>query len=108
MLIHIGNGYLVRERDVIGFFDIDGSVTPPITAQFLREAERRGQCASAVLDLPRSFVLEVPAKEGRAGGGTSRGRVGGKKSRRGTDELVILSHLSSVALARRADGAKRP
>lgn len=99
MLIHIGNGYLVRDRDVVGFFDIDGSVTPAITAEFLKSAERRGQCASAVLDLPRCFVLEVP----EGSGGDLRGRGRGKK-----DELVILSHLSSSALAKRADAAKRP
>lgn len=97
MLIHIGNGYLVRERDVVGFFDIDGNVTPPITAEFLRSAERGGKCASAVLDLPRSFVIESPERSG----GASRVKI--RHGEGGSDELVILSHLSSSALAGRAE-----
>lgn len=82
MLIHIGNGYLVRERDVVGIFDLDGSVTPDITTDFLKKSEEKGECESAVLDLPRSFVLEE-----------SDGK-----------QKVILSHISSTALASRNKG----
>ena len=82
MLIHLGNGYLVRERDVLGIFNIDGDVTDEITTEFLRTSEERGEVVSAVLDLPRSFVLES---------------VKGK-------EKVILSHISSLSLAGRKKG----
>ena len=82
MLIHLGNGYLVRARDVIGIFNIDGDVTDEITTDFLRKSEERGEVESAVLDLPRSFVLE--------------------NSERG--EKVILSHISSLSLAGRKKG----
>ena len=82
MLIHIGNGYLVRDRDVIGIFDLDGEITPDITTDFLKKREEAGECESAVLDLPRSFVLEVA--DGR--------------------EKVILSHISSASLAGRNKG----
>ena len=82
MLIHLGNGYLVRERDGLGIFNIDGDVTDEITTEFLRKSEERGEVVSAVLDLPRSFVLES---------------VNGK-------EKVILSHISSVSLAGRKKG----
>ena len=82
MLIHIGNGYLVRDRDVIGIFDLDGAVTPEITTNFLKRKQAEGKCDSAVLDLPRSFVLEES----------------------GGEEKVILSHISSGALASRDKG----
>ena len=82
MLIHIGNGYLVRDRDVIGIFDLDGDVTPEITTEFLKKRQEAGECESAVLDLPRSFVLE---------------EADGKQK-------VILSHISSTALAGRNKG----
>ena len=82
MLIHIGNGYLVRDRDVVGIFDLDGAVTPEITTDFLKRMESEGKCDSAVLDLPRSFVLEEAQGE----------------------EKVILSHISSGALASRDKG----
>lgn len=82
MLIHIGNGYLVRERDVVGIFDLDGETTPQITTDFLKKMEEKGACESAVLDLPRSFVLEEANGE----------------------EKVILSHISSGALVGRNKG----
>ena len=110
MLVHIGNGRLVRDRDVIGFFDLDGSVTPADTSDFLKKAEKDGRCASAALDLPRSFVLKSKAD------GISAGMsVGGNKLKRGylsaTGRLksesrgdeVILTHISSVSLAGRAN-----
>ncbi|MCI9450372.1 MAG: DUF370 domain-containing protein [Clostridiales bacterium] len=80
MLIHIGNEYLVRARDVIGIFDLDGDITPQITTEFLKASQKNGRCESAVLDLPRSFVLTE--KDGK--------------------EKVILSHLSSSALGERS------
>jgi len=82
MLIHIGNGYLVRDRDVVGIFDLDGEVTGETTTDFLKNMESAGKCDSAVLDLPRSFVLEASDNE----------------------EKVILSHISSSALALRDKG----
>lgn len=82
MLIHIGNGYLVRERDVVGIFDLDGEVTGEATSDLLRRAQSEGKCESAVLDLPRSFVLTED----------------------GASEKVILSHISSASLAARDKG----
>jgi len=60
MLIHIGAGYLVREKDIVGYFDIDGKVDSAITNDFLKKAEKNGQCDTAGEDLPRSFVLTSP------------------------------------------------
>lgn len=82
MLIHIGNGYIVRGDDVVGIFDLDGDVTGEATSDFLRRAERDGRTETSVLDLPRSFVLT----DGRDG------------------EKVILSHISSQSLAGRDRG----
>ncbi len=79
MLKHLGNGCLVRERDIIGIFDLDGEVTPKATTKMLRRLEREGKCTSAVLDLPRSFIL---------------------MDKNGNDS-AILSHISSGALAKR-------
>ncbi len=82
MLIHIGNGYIVRGDDVIGIFDLDGDVTGADTAEFLKRCEREGRTETSVLDLPRSFVLTEC--DGR--------------------ERVILSHISSPSLAGRDRG----
>ncbi len=82
MLIHIGNGYLVRGDDVIGIFDMDGDVTPEATTEFLKAAQKAGKCESAVIDIPRSFVI----------------------TQKNGEEKVILSHISSVSLSARQKG----
>ncbi len=75
MLVHIGAGYLVREEDIVGYFDIDGKVDSVITKEFLQRAEKKGQCDTAGTDLPRSFVLTSPVKR-RTGKGTMRNTPG--------------------------------
>ena len=81
MYIHIGSHRTVKRSSVIGFFDLDGDVTPKVTADFLRRAEEAGIVDSAGTDIPRSFVL-CEDKEG---------------------ERVILSHISSKTLRERAE-----
>ena len=75
MYLHIGANRLVRDHSVIGIFDMDGKWDSPMTKEFLKAAEKRGETASAGSDLPRSFVL--------------------------TDEGVIFTHISTSAIAGR-------
>ena len=77
MYIHIGAGRMVRSRDVLGVFDMDGKWDSEITKEFLQNAEKNGATESAGEDLPRSFVL--------------------------TEDGVIFTHISSVAVAGRAE-----
>ena len=90
MLIHIGAGYLVREDDIIGYFDMDGKVDSAVTKDFLKNAEKMGCCDTAGTDLPRSFVL-ASAKKG-----------GGRKPQLSAgDQKVIFTHISTQALKKR-------
>ena len=50
MYISIGADYAVRDRSVIGIFDLDNASWSKHTRLFLREAEQQGE-------LPKSFVL---------------------------------------------------
>ena len=77
MYIHIGAGRVVRARDVLGCFDMDGKWDSEITKEFLKNAEKSGITESAGEDLPRSFVL--------------------------TDGEVIFTHISTTAVAGRAE-----
>ena len=77
MYIHIGAGRVVRDRDVLGVFDMDGKWDSEITKEFLKRAEKSGATESAGDDLPRSFVL--------------------------TDSGVIFTHISTTAVAGRAE-----
>ncbi len=90
MLVHIGNDFLVKGEEILGIFDIDGRVTPEITKEYLREAQKRDLCVSSVDDIPRSFLVATKKKK--------------KKSRKKHDETVdkvIFSHISSATLTGR-------
>lgn len=78
MYIHIGAGYNVRDREVIGCFDMDGKWDSAVTKEFLKNAEKSGKTDTAGYDLPRTFVL--------------------------TDEKVIFTHISTSAIVGRAEG----
>ena len=72
MYIHIGAGRNVRDREIIGIFDMDGKWDSDITKEFLKKAEKEGRTSSAGIDLPRTFVL--------------------------TDREVIFTHISTTAI----------
>jgi len=77
MYIHIGAGRMVRDRDVLGCFDMDGKWDSELTKEFLKSAEKNGMTESAGDDLPRTFVL--------------------------TDKSVIFTHISTSAIAGRVE-----
>ena len=57
MYISIGADFAVRDRSVIGIFDLDNASWSKQTRLFLREAERQGEVAAITDDLPKSFIL---------------------------------------------------
>ena len=57
MYISIGADFAVRDRSVIGIFDLDNASWSKHTRLFLREAEQQGEVVSITADLPKSFVL---------------------------------------------------
>ena len=57
MYISIGADFSVRDRSVIGIFDLDNASWSKHTRLFLREAEQQGEVVSITADLPKSFVL---------------------------------------------------
>lgn len=85
MYLHIGGGVILRDTSIIGIFDLDGKVTTPDTADFLRRAEKDGITSMAGDDLPKCFVLTSPP----------RNRSGKKK--------VVFSQISAGVLANRGD-----
>ena len=81
MYLHIGPSAVVRQRDIIGVFDMDNATYSRLTRDFLERAERAGELESVTGDLPKSFAL-CRAREGPAvvylsqlSAATLRGRV---------------------------------
>lgn len=56
MYLSIGNDMAVRDRSIIGIFDMDNTSTSKRTREFLAHAEKEGQVVPCD-DLPKSFVL---------------------------------------------------
>ena len=56
MYLSIGNDMAVREKNIIGIFDLDNTSTSCRTREFLEKAEQEGQVVPCD-DLPKSFVL---------------------------------------------------
>ena len=82
MYLSIGGDMAVRDRTLIGIFDLDNASWAYKTREFLEQAEAEGRAVWLGEDLPRSFVL-----------------VGGKDS----PPKVYISQLSSSALLSRAE-----
>ena len=80
MYLHLGQNVVVRQKDMIGIFDLDTSTVSKITREYLSRAEKAGNVVNVSLELPKSFVV---CKD--------------KKGKR----LVYISQLSSATLFKR-------
>ena len=56
MYLNIGNDMAVREKSIIGIFDMDNTSTSKRTREFLSKSEKEGNVVPCD-DLPKSFVL---------------------------------------------------
>ena len=57
MYIPIGNDMTVRDRMIVGIFDLDHASCSKHTRAFLTQAEQNGEVIPATDDLPKSFLL---------------------------------------------------
>ena len=56
MYLSIGSDMAVRDRSVIGIFDLDNTTVTVRGKEFLKRAEKEGQVVPCD-DLPKSYVL---------------------------------------------------
>ncbi len=57
MYLHAGNNKNIRERDIIGIFDMDNSTISHITRKYLADAEKEERIITARDEIPKSFIL---------------------------------------------------
>lgn len=57
MYLHIGNGKSVKNKDVIGIFDLDTSTVSSVTKKFINKMQKENSVEYEDSDIPRSFVL---------------------------------------------------
>lgn len=58
MYVNIGSDMALRDRSIIGIFDMDNTTISARTRKFLNRAEQEGNVIPCD-DLPKSFVLTV-------------------------------------------------
>ena len=81
MYIHLGQGTVVRSRDVIGIFDLESTTVSKHTRKFLNISEKNGDVITVSYELPKSFAVCSES---------------GKKAK------VYISQLSSTTLLKRS------
>ena len=82
MYLHLGQSFMVPDREILGIFDLDNASWAYKTREFLKRAEEEGRAIWLTDDLPRSFIL-VDSRWG--------------------EPVVYFSPLSSATLAGRAE-----
>ena len=83
MYLHLGQDTIVRDRDIIGIFDLDITSQSIRTRRYLSRAEKNGEVIAVSEELPKSFVV-----------------TGTRGSQR-----VYISQLSSATLLRRSESS---
>lgn len=63
MYLHLGQGVVVRKRDIIGVFDMDNTTVSRYTRGFLNKAEKGNRVTYVSMDLPKSYVVCAPPKQ---------------------------------------------
>ena len=57
MYIPIGSDMSVRDRSIIGIFDLDNTTCSKHTRNFLAQAEKNGDVVTVAEDIPKSFIV---------------------------------------------------
>lgn len=84
MYLHIGHDSVIRQKDIIGIFDIETASVSKQTRDYLSAAQKNGRVVSVTEELPKSFVVCAEKKQ--------KGRF-----------RVYISQISSTTLLKRAD-----
>ena len=76
MYLHIGEDTVIRDRYIIGIFDMDTSTVNKATRDYLKKAEQEKRVVYVNYDLPKCFVV--------------------------TDKKVFISPINTSTLSKRA------
>jgi hypothetical protein len=57
MYLHIGNGESIKEKEILGIFDLDTATVSKNTKKFISNLQKKNLVDYTDFDLPRSFVV---------------------------------------------------
>lgn len=63
MYLHLGESTVVREKDIIGIFDLDTTTVMKASRNFINKASKDGNVVNVSLELPKAFIVTRSKKE---------------------------------------------
>ena len=58
MYINLGQDIEIRDKDIIGIFDLDNTTVSKFTREYINTSSKEGDCVTvSLLELPKSFVV---------------------------------------------------
>ena len=90
MFLEAGAGALIRQKKIVGIFDLDTSTLEEGTRKFLSRVEKNGRATIAGEELPKAFILLTE--------GPAAGQIPTMK-----EESIVFSRFSTGVLAKRCE-----
>ena len=85
MYLHLGNDFIVNEKDIIGIFDLEKSSVSKYTRDYLSNATRQKRVINCTEEMPKSFIVTLDKE---------------------LTERVYISQLACMTLKKRAINSK--
>jgi hypothetical protein len=63
MFLHIGEGKLIKKRNVVGIFDLETTSVSKKTRDFLRINEKKGNIEYISEEIPKTYIICNSKKE---------------------------------------------
>ncbi len=57
MYLHLGGGYIVNDKDIIGIFDIENTSISKFTKEFLNVSSKNKRVINCSYEMPKSFIV---------------------------------------------------
>ena len=57
MYLHLGEETVVKEKNIIGIFDIENTSVSKHTKDFLAKSEKNGKIFNVSYEMPKSFIV---------------------------------------------------
>lgn len=57
MYVNIGGDMAVRDKSIVGIFDLDGCSMSKKTMEYLQDAEQNGALLNVTEDIPKTFLV---------------------------------------------------
>lgn len=65
MYIGIGQDTVIKDKDILGIFDLDNTTVSKATREYINTASKNGECVTVSFEeLPKSFIVTAD-KNGR-------------------------------------------